>query len=153
MKIFDLVCSNGHRFEGWFASAGEYDRQKQDALLNCPVCTTTEIERLPSAPHIGKTRADKEAPTLRAETSEKAGAPGQAVTNVNSGLLDRLVEYVVRHTENVGPQFPEEARKIHYGEVADRHIRGTASRDEVKSLQEEGIEILALPSHLTAKRH
>ncbi len=68
-------------------------------------------------------------------------------------MFVKVVEHIVRNTEDVGTRFPEEARKIHYGEAAERRIRGTASAEEVESLGEEGIDVLALPGHLATRRH
>jgi hypothetical protein len=156
MKIFDLGCDNGHRFEGWFGSGDDYERQKREDLLSCPVCASAHVERLPSAPYIGKSQP-KPAPVAQQAdalpVSPSPSAQSQSVANLTPAMFAKVVEHLVRNTEDVGGRFPEEARRIHYGESAERRIRGTASPEEVQSLGEEGIEVLALPGHLAARRH
>lgn len=148
MKVFNLACENGHCFEGWFGSGEDFERQQREALLACPVCASAQVERLPSAPYIGKARpAGTDAPPAPAPVAR------QPVANLGAQALAKLVDHIVRNTEDVGGRFPEEARKIHYGESEERRIRGTASTEQVESLQEEGIAVLALPGHLTARRH
>ncbi len=148
MKVFNLACNRGHRFEGWFASGEEYERQQREALLSCPVCASAQVERLPSAPYIGKAR-----PAATDASAATTPAVPQPVANLGAQALAKLMDHIVRNTEDVGGRFPEEARKIHYGESDERRIRGTASTEEVESLQEEGIDVLPLPGHLTARRH
>ncbi len=141
MIVFDLVCSNSHRFEGWFASGAEFERQEKASLLSCPVCGSTDVSKGLHAPHV-KTGGDvQNAPTKA--TKDKADK-AQQYANIAEGL-SQLVDYVVANTEDVGDAFPEEARKIHYKEVPERKIRGNASREQVKELREEGIEVIALP--------
>lgn len=148
MIVFDLGCANSHRFEGWFASSEDFERQVGRKLVACPLCGNADVARLPHASHIrtgGKERA------VRAE----AGAGKQQYANTGSEVLTRLVEHIIENTEDVGAAFPEEARKIHYNESAERRIRGTASHEEVDSLREEGIEVIALPipAHRLGKTH
>jgi hypothetical protein len=144
MIIFDLICSRGHAFEGWFASGAEFDRQKDASLVACPVCDGMEVERRPSA----KVRIAK-APVA-------APAPAQATHDAIAGippeLLAKLRE-VVRNTEDVGERSPEEARKIHYDEAPPRSIRGQATREEAEALSEEGIDFSQLPPILTRDSH
>ena len=149
MIIFDLGCANHHRFEGWFDSSEDYDRQLGQRLLACPLCGSAEIARLPNATHIKS--ASKERP---ARVEAASHAP-QQYSNAGGELLAKVVEQIISQTEDVGSAFPEEARKIHYQEVPERRIRGTASRDEVDSLRDEGIEVMALPvpAHRLGKTH
>jgi len=151
MIIFELACARGHRFEGWFASATDFDRQVETELVRCPVCDDAKVARLPSARVRGaaKKRAAKrsappEAPAAAQTTDAMAGLPAELV---------RKLREVVHNTENVGRRFPEEARKIHYEEVPARPIRGQASHEEAKSLQDEGIEFASLPPFLTRDIH
>ena len=148
MIVFDLGCENSHRFEGWFASGEDFERQIRRKLVTCPLCGNANVSRLPHASHIRT--GDKE----RAPSAESA-AGKQQYANVGSEVLVKLVEHIMDNTEDVGPAFPEEARKIHYRESAERRIRGTASRDEVDALREEGIEVIALPipAHRLGKTH
>jgi hypothetical protein len=146
--VFNLGCENSHRFEGWFASNEDFERQVGGRLVACPLCGNANISRMPHAAHI-KTGAKE-----RRGRAESAAAQPQ-YANVGSELLAKLVEHIVENTEDVGAAFPEEARKIHYRETPDRRIRGTASRDEVEALKEEGVEIVALPipAHRLGKTH
>ena len=150
MIIFDLVCAHGHRFEGWFASSEEFGRQQSASLVVCPVCEDAHVERLPSAQvrvARGAARDNEEAEAPDAEERHEHGIAG-----IPAELLAKLRE-VVRNTENVGRRFPEEARKIHYEEVPARPIRGQASTDEARELNDEGIEFAALPPFLVGDKH
>lgn len=149
MIVFNLGCENNHRFEGWFSSNEDFERQLGRRLVTCPVCGNANVARLPHATHI-RTGA-KERPAR----SEAAAAGQQQYANVGSEVLARLVERIVENTEDVGAAFPEEARKIHYRESPERRIRGTASREEVEALKDEGIEVVALPipAHRLGKTH
>lgn len=149
MIVFDLGCANNHRFEGWFASSEDYERQVGGRLVVCPLCGNADIARVPHASHIRT--AGKETPA-RADSSS---ACPQQYANVASDVLTKVIEHIVNNTEDVGPAFPEEARKIHYREAPERRIRGTASREEVADLRDEGIEVVALPVpvHWLGKPH
>lgn len=150
MIVFNLGCENNHRFEGWFASNEDFERQSGSKLVTCPLCGNASVSRLPHAPHIGT--GSKERPTSK-ETP--AQPQRQQYANVGTDILAKMVEHIVENTEDVGAAFPEEARKIHYHETAERRIRGTASREEVESLKDEGIEVvaLAIPAHRLGKTH
>ena len=146
MIVFDLTCGHGHRFEGWFASADDFERQSKAVLVRCPVCDDASIVRLPSAKvHVGRATIDAPRTEQEPETeSTIAGVPDELV---------RKLREIVRNTENVGHRFPEEARKIHYEEVPGRPIRGQASKDEADALREEGIDFTPLPPFLTRDHH
>ena len=151
MIVFNLRCENSHRFEGWFASNEDFEQQLEGKLVACPLCGSAGVVRLPHTSHIrtgGKDRG-------RTPGVSPAGTVSQQYANVGSELLARLVAHVVENTEDVGAAFPEEARKIHYRELLDRRIRGTASREEVEALKDEGIEVVALPipAHRLGKTH
>ncbi len=133
MKVLNLRCSQDHRFEGWFASDDDEVTQRERGLLACPLCGDGEIRRLPSAPRLN---FGAEPPV----ESVALPAPG----DLQAQWL-RAVRQVMDRTEDVGERFAEEARRIHYGEVQRRGIRGQASRSEAEALQDEGIEVLALP--------
>jgi hypothetical protein len=136
--VFNLGCDNSHRFEGWFASGDDFERQVDGKLVTCPLCGSANIERLPHAAHVKSSARGRPA---RAEPA----APSQQYANMDAEVLAKLVERIIENTEDVGAAFPEEARKIHYREAPERRIRGTASRDEVEALKEEGVEVVALP--------
>lgn len=149
MIVFDLGCDNAHRFEGWFASTAEFERQREGQLLSCPLCGSTSINRLVTAARVNTGRSGR--------MSQEAEAPHDPpqYANFDAGRLLKLITHIVENTEDVGSAFPEEARKIHYKESPERHIRGSASADEVDALREEGIEVVALPlpPHLANKSH
>jgi hypothetical protein len=133
MKVLNLRCVNDHRFEGWFASGEDFESQSGRGLVECPVCSDRAISRLPSAPHLNVSGLRQEAAPAE---------PGKPLQAAWMKALRRMVE----STEDVGERFPEEARRIHYGEVAERGIRGRASQEDAQALRDEGIEVMTLPS-------
>ena len=151
MIVYNLGCSNEHRFEGWFSSADDYASQTKSKLLVCPVCGDERVSRLPHAAHVSTGAAEKPAQTSAALKK----AAQQHYANLGAELLANVIEKVLEKTEDVGRAFPEEARKIHYREAPERHIRGTASTKEVEALRDEGIEVGALPvpPHRLGKTH
>jgi hypothetical protein len=127
--VLNLICIAGHRFDGWFASVDAYQDQANRHLVNCPSCNSSEIQRLPSTPHVAKHRE-----------------PGVSANGI--GEIDQLMETLQRmadSSEDVGDLFADEARRIHYDEAPIRNIKGHASGDEVKGLLEEGIQIFPIP--------
>jgi hypothetical protein len=149
MIVFNLVCASDHRFEGWFASAAEFERQDRASLLSCPVCGSNEVAKALHAPRFNT--------GIQVPRDAKGkGKPdrGEQYANALEGLT-QMVEYVLANTEDVGDAFPEEARKIHYKEVPERRIRGNASHEQVTELRDEGIEVVALPvpPHRLTKSH
>lgn len=148
MIVFDLACAQGHRFEGWFPSGEDFERQQAAELVRCPVCDAGEVQRLPSARvNVGKAPVPA-APSAPAETAPRP----EAVAGLPAELVAKLRE-VVRASENVGGRFPEEARRIHYNEAPARSIRGQASAEEAEALREEGIDFAQLPPFLTPDSH
>jgi hypothetical protein len=135
MKIFDLQCGAGHRFEGWFASAEDFTAQRARGLVGCPSCGAEEVDRIPSA-----TRFNAGVPQPVAR-EEKAQDPLALAQKLYSRMLDQLLT----RSEDVGTEFPAEARRIHYREVPERMIRGQASQEEHEALVEEGIPVLRMP--------
>ncbi len=151
MIVFDLACTHGHRFEGWFASADDFGRQADGALVRCPVCDDAGVVRVPSARvRVGRGEAAPKA--LPSTPATTASDPTEAVAGIPADVLAKLRD-VIRNTENVGRRFPEEARKIHYEEVPARPIRGQASKEESDALADEGIEFSSLPDFLTRDVH
>ncbi len=140
MIVVDLACSNEHHFEGWFGSAEDFEDQCARSLVSCPICGLTKVRRLPSAPHV-HTGAEAPPPATRATDESGSGsAPAARLAEVL-----RQLRQMASEAENVGERLPEEARRIHYGESAERSIRGSASRDEIEALFEEGIALLPVP--------
>jgi hypothetical protein len=139
MIVFELICDEEHRFEGWFASAEEYERQEAASLLSCPVCASPGVRKLPSA-RIRKPGA--RAPGAPPQPKPPSVQPSAGAKEVT---LASFVEHILANTEDVGRRFPEEARKIHYEETARRAIRGIATQDETRELVDEGIPVVPLP--------
>lgn len=139
MIVFDLTCTENHRFEGWFASPEEYVRQEGAGMLACPVCGISAIRKLPSSKVRRTAVAESPAVAAARATGSAAGSSPQPVT------LASFIEQIVASTEDVGRAFPEEARKIHYEEAPRRPIRGVATREEARELADEGIPVLSLP--------
>ena len=135
MIKFALRCDEDHRFEGWFSGNADYNAQAEDGLLACPVCGSGSVEKAPMAPAI--------------RTGRKADAAAEAkLAEVKRAVTEgarKARDYVHENFEGVGERFPEEARKIHYGEAEDRPIYGQATRDEAAALTEEGIGIAPVP--------
>jgi hypothetical protein len=131
MKVLDLQCPHGHRFEGWFASADDFESQLSRKLVECPICGATEVSRMPSAPRLNLSGASSVQPA--ADTGELQAHAMRALRE----LLEK--------TENVGERFAEEARRIHYNEAPARSIRGVTTPEDAKALVEEGIDVMPLP--------
>lgn len=145
LKVFNLQCGSGHLFEGWFGSHDDYDQQKARGLMSCPLCQSTQIEKMPSAPHVNVGRGRD---LLPPETSAEVMVGGAVdLAQMQALMLQKMREFV-RAAENVGPRFAEEARLIHEGQVSERPIRGTATPEEQQALAEEGIGFVTLPDFL-----
>lgn len=139
MKVLNLRCANGHGFEGWFASDDEFMTQNGRGLIECPLCADKIISRMPSAPRLNLSgQRDPARPT---EPAAAASPPPQQL----QAQWMQAVRHMLEHTDDVGERFPEEARRIHYGEVAARGIRGQATAEQRRELLEEGIEVMSLP--------
>jgi len=136
MKVLNLRCAQDHRFEGWFASDDDFISQGERGLVGCPLCDDKAITRLPSAPrlNVSTQRGDASPPPLAHEIAEARA----------QGKMLRAMREVIKNTEDVGDRFPEEARRIHYGEAQERGIRGRASPEDANALREEGIEVVAM---------
>lgn len=141
MKVFNLQCSAHHVFEGWFGSDEDHASQVERGLLACPLCGDTTVHRLPSAPRLNLGAVEAPAAASKAEKQELvAGGERQAL----QAAYLQLARRIVAGTEDVGPRFAEEARKIHYGESEERGIRGQASPEQTRALIEEGIAVMPL---------
>lgn len=132
---YTLHCDNGHEFESWFASGEDFDRQAKAGFVACPACNSLNVGKSLMAPSVSTARKKEEAQAV-------------AMDNTRREMMQRLKEVVGeirRNADDVGEKFPEEARKIHYGEVEARGIIGQATPNEAEALIDEGIEIAALP--------
>jgi hypothetical protein len=151
MKVYNLACPLDHRFEGWFASEEDCLAQQDKGMLACPVCDSTEITRMPSAPHIGKfSSAELAIPKVESENLSggvvalTGSDHSQLEAQVQAAFLRGMRELMGR-SEDVGDSFADEARKIHYKESPERSIRGQTTLDEAEALREEGIDVLSMP--------
>jgi hypothetical protein len=147
MIVFDLLCGTGHRFEGWFGSANDFARQKENRLLQCPSCGSAEVERVPSKARINlgatepKLQATKPA-TVPGKTPDMEGKDAFAIAQM---LYSRMLDEMLTKSEDVGKEFPNEARRIFYEQAPARAIRGQATNEEHEALLEEGIPVARLP--------
>jgi len=141
MILFDLTCEKEHRFESWFRNGGAVDKLIKAKQVSCPKCGSTTVEKALSAPRIGKSSSDEApGPARRPLSPDVAAAMEKA-----SVAFAELREAIEKNCDNVGEKFPEEARRIHYGESKKRGIYGKATNDEAKALKDEGIEIYSIP--------
>jgi hypothetical protein len=151
---YALSCENGHGFESWFRNSNAYDEQSARGLIDCPVCGSTKIGKAIMAPGIAKHVSAASAPSPASPgppVSAPAPEPTAPVAMLSQNerelraKLKELREYVVRNADYVGQKFPEEARKMHYGEIEHRSIYGEASPKDAAELIEEGIELHPMP--------
>jgi hypothetical protein len=152
MIKYALSCDKGHGFESWFQNSAAYDKQVKRALVACPHCGSTKVEKALMAPQLAGTRKRGKAPAPTAVAGEAAASAAAAPVAMMSPQerefrtkLKELRDHLVKNADYVGKRFPEEARKMHYGEIEHRSIYGEASPQEAKALQEEGIEFHPLP--------
>ncbi|TXN71807.1 DUF1178 family protein [Methylobacterium sp. WL6] len=149
MIRYSLVCEAGHGFESWFPSSESFDAQAARSLVTCPVCDTPRVVKGLMAPSLART--DRGRPVGGADADlpvPVAPAPVPMIAEPERRIremLRSLREHVVASAEHVGTRFPEEARKIHYGETRERAIYGQASPDEARALIDEGIDVAPLP--------
>lgn len=148
MIRYSLVCDAGHGFESWFPSSDSFDEQAARGLVTCPVCDSSHVAKGLMAPSLART--DRAPPAECKDASSVAVAPvilpmiAEPERRVRE-MLRALREQVVASAEHVGTRFPEEARKIHYGETEERAIYGQASPEEARALIDEGIDVAPLP--------
>lgn len=142
MIVLDLLCTQDHRFEGWFASASAFDEQLSRKLVSCPVCNGAVVRRLPSAPYVQTRTSEGPPPSASAPVRTAPSAP--PASDPAATLLASL-RLIARAAEDVGERFPDEARNIHRGASEARNIRGAASPDELDELVAEGILVLPVP--------
>jgi hypothetical protein len=161
MIRYALVCAEGHSFESWFQSSAAYDRQARQKLVTCPICDSAKVEKQIMAPRLAGARKRANAPApagveqqtpAPAGSEQQAPAPDKAAVAMMSPQeqelrkkLRDLRDHLTKNADYVGQKFPEEARKMHYGEIDHRSIYGEASPEEAKKLHEEGIEFHPLP--------
>ena len=155
MIRYALACDQGHAFESWFQNSAAYDKQVKRGLVTCPVCNSAKVEKTIMAPRLAgaKKRGSASVPVPppapdAPAPAQDAPAPVAMVSPQEHELrkkLKELREHLTKNADYVGQKFPEEARKMHYGEIQHRSIYGEASPDQAKELHEEGIEFHPLP--------
>jgi hypothetical protein len=154
MIRYALVCGKGHSFESWFQSSAAYDKQAKQKLVTCPVCGTDQVEKEIMSPRLAGTRKRSPLPVPQggdAAGGEAAGGDKTPVAMISPQeralrtKLKELRDHVTKNADYVGQKFPDEARKMHYGEIDHRSIYGEASPEEARKMHEEGIEFHPLP--------
>jgi hypothetical protein len=149
MIRYALQCAAGHAFESWFQSSAAYDRQAKQKLVNCPICGSAQVEKQIMAPRLAGSRKRAQQPASASATDKAKNATPVAMISPQEQELRKklreLREHLTRNADYVGQKFPEEARKMHYGEIDHRSIYGEASPEEAKKLHNEGIEFHPLP--------
>jgi hypothetical protein len=155
MILYTLACDKGHTFESWFANSAAYDKQLKRSLVTCPVCNSAKVEKAIMAPRLSGTKKHGDAAVTAsapepsaATTAPATPAPVAMMSPQEHELrkkLKEIREHLTKSADYVGQKFPEEARKMHYGEIEHRSIYGEASPDQAKELHEEGIEFHPLP--------
>jgi hypothetical protein len=151
MIRYSLRCDKDHSFESWFQSSSAYDSQVKRKLVSCPVCGSAKVEKAIMAPRIvGKKGRDKapavtEAPTEVAAPAAESTPLMMAQERELRAKIKELRDHIVKNADNVGERFPNEARKMHYGDIEHRPIYGEASPEEAKALIDEGVEVAPLP--------
>jgi len=139
MKVLDLCCEEQHAFEGWFASGEEFERQLLTGAIQCPVCASTSVHKLPSSPRLNLGHSPV------ADSNEPKASVAMPNNESMRQMMLQMARHIVAHSEDVGEKFPEEARRIHYEEAPKRSIRGLASKEEAAELKDEGIEVMPVP--------
>ncbi|MBI5276096.1 MAG: DUF1178 family protein [Burkholderiales bacterium] len=134
MKVLNLHCRQDHAFEGWFASEEDFQGQLARGLVECPMCGDAEVTKLPTAPRLN----------LGAKPQQQQEVMAAPDANLQREWL-QVMRRLVAQSEDVGERFAEEARRIHYGEVEERAIRGQASAEQTRELLEEGISVMPVP--------
>lgn len=142
MIVFELICPDHHRFEGWFASSGDFESQKSRGLLTCPGCGNSDINKLPTAKIAKSDSTGADVGTRSASATTPQPQPPALPTPAQ---IHKVIDYFLANSEDVGKNFAEEARRIHREEAPARSIRGVASKEETEELIDEGIPVMPLP--------
>jgi hypothetical protein len=149
MIRYNLRCERGHAFESWFQSSSAYESQEKRKLVSCPACGSAKVERAIMAPQIVSKKSRDAAPPAPAASTEIAAPASTSLMMAQErelrAKLKELRDHIVKNADNVGERFPNEARKMHYGDIEHRPIYGEASPEEARSLIDEGVEVSPLP--------
>jgi hypothetical protein len=152
MIRYSLRCERGHAFESWFQSSTASESQEKRKLVSCPSCGSVKVERAIMAPQI----VSKKGREIAAPAPAESAVPAEVTTTESTPLLmaqerelraklRELRDHITKNADNVGERFPNEARKMHYGDIEHRPIYGEASPDEARALIDEGVEVSPLP--------
>lgn len=139
MIRYDLICSKGHEFDGWFSDSSAYDKQAKRGLISCTHCGVNKIEKQIMAPGI-PTKGNR-----KSETQAMSAGPLDPRAAAMVQVMRDYRKHVTENSENVGKKFADEARKIHFKEVKERSIYGEATADDAKALIEDGIDVHPIP--------
>jgi hypothetical protein len=150
MIRYTLACDKGHQFESWFADSGAYDKQAKRKLVTCPHCGSAKVEKTIMAPQIATSKKRAKAPVAAPAAVENTQENSQVAMispqeQEFRSKLKELREHLTKNSDNVGTKFPDEARKMHYGEIEHRSIYGEATPKDAKEMLDEGIEFHPLP--------
>ncbi len=149
MIRYSLHCERGHGFESWFQSSSVYDSQVKRKLVTCPACGSAKVEKAIMAPQIVSRKGRDSAPPAPAPSTDVTASGSTPLMMAQErelrAKLKELRDHIVKNADNVGERFPNEARKMHYGDIEHRPIYGEASPDEARALIEEGVEVSPLP--------
>ena len=148
MIRYALRCERGHEFDSWFQSSAAYDSQHNRGLVACPICESTTVNKAIMAPRIARKGKSKSAPVPAAAPADDAAPTSLVMAPQERELVAKLRElrdHVLKNADNVGNKFPDEARKMHYGDIDHRAIYGEATTEEARALIDEGIEVAPLP--------
>lgn len=139
MIKYSLICDQDHEFEAWFGSSDDYDKQRKRGFVECPICGSIKVEKSLMAPGVAGTKKSSDG------SVPMAAMPQPNIPAEMMEQLRKIKKHVESNAENVGDRFPEEARKIHYGEAEERGIYGKASLEEAANLAEEGVNVMPIP--------
>ena len=151
MIRYALACDKGHQFESWFADSAAYDKQAKRKLVTCPHCGSAKVDKTIMAPQIStskkRTKTEVSAPTATAENTRENSQVAMISPQEQEfrTKLKELREHLTKNSDNVGTKFPDEARKMHYGEIEHRSIYGEATPKDAKEMLDEGIEFHPIP--------
>ena len=149
MIRYSLVCENGHEFDSWFPGSDAYDEQARRGLVECPACRTTQVKKSIMAPRLSKGGSEPASDSAPANESSERQSPAPVVMDERLVALRTMIREmrttIAKHTTDVGSAFPDEARKMHTGEIEHRPIRGEATADEARELIEDGVPIMPMP--------
>ena len=151
MILYKLCCDQSHEFEGWFKNSDAYDQQQSKNMVACPLCDSLEVRKAPMAPsiatkvHTEKNPTPKEPQSPASDLNEDSAIKVANSQDILEKAIVELKQKIEASCEDVGNRFPEEARKIHYGEAKKRSIHGEASLKDLKELADEGVDVAPLP--------